>query len=150
MNYQIEDAEGIYGDTNNNQPNFQNAQLHTQSPPQINTNTRQNNQKQPPSFTQKINLFLLSKTGTILASAIALCIGFAFKDLIGSAFTNVLQQLIVKIILLIDKNNYFNLESLVSSENNGLNFNKFISSIITFVLIVISVYYVSSYLTILS
>ena len=150
MNYQIEEAEGIYYGDTNNQPNFQNAQLHTQSPPQLNTNTRQNNQKSPPSFTQKINLFLLSKTGTILATAIGMCIGFAFKDLIGSTVTNVLQPLIIKIISFIDKNNYFNLESLVSSENTGFNFNKFISSIITFVLIVISVYYVSSYLTILS
>ena len=103
MNYQIEEAEGIYYGDTNNQPNFQNAQLHTQSPPQLNTNTRQNNQKSPPSFTQKINLFLLSKTGTILATAIGMCIGFAFKDLIGSTVTTVLQPLIIKIISLCQK-----------------------------------------------
>jgi large-conductance mechanosensitive channel len=48
-----------------------------------------------------------NKTGTILATAIGMAIGFSFKDLITSAVSNVLQPII---ILLLYYSSFLNVE----------------------------------------
>jgi len=39
-------------------------------------------EKKPLTFTEKVKLFLNIKAGSLITSSMALCIGFAFKDLI--------------------------------------------------------------------
>lgn len=88
--------------------------------------------------------FLDSKTDSILAVAAAMAIGGSFKDLITTIVNNFLQPLVVKLILftnigriskLVNANNIF------TPENGILNFSNVVVSIISFILIVATVYF---------
>jgi large-conductance mechanosensitive channel len=94
---------------------------------------------------QKVKGLLETKTGTIIASAIGMSIGIAFNDFIRSFVTNILQPLIVQLLYITSLNNYFDFASLISEKNNALNITTFISSIITFIFILFTVYYVNMY-----
>ena len=137
MNYHFESESDHYGNTND-------AQIQPVPPSQM---SNQNNKKPAKSFKQKINAFLMSNTNTILATAIGMSIGFSFKDLISSIISNIIQPTIIKLLYLIDKNNYYNLDDLITTDNKTINFPKFSSDFFTFILVVISVYYVSKYVT---
>jgi large-conductance mechanosensitive channel len=96
------------------------------------------------SIHEKIHNFLLSKTGTIITTACAMTIGFAFKDVIASIVTNLFKPLLAFIFSLTHLNNYYNFNSILSPENNAINFGNLITSFITFIMIIISVYLISS------
>ena len=100
-------------------------------------------QQQPLTIHEKIRNFLLSKTGTIITTSCAMTIGFAFRDLIASIVTNLFKPLVAFIFSATHLNNYYNLNSILSPENNALNFSSFITSFITFFMILISVYLIS-------
>lgn len=100
-------------------------------------------QQKPLTIHEKIHNFLLSKTGTIITTACAMTIGFAFRDLIASIVVNLFKPLFAFIFSTTHLNNYYNLNSILSPENNALNFGSFITSFITFFMILISVYLIS-------
>ena len=113
-------------------------QMPTQQQPQ------QQQQKQSQNYFIKIMSILNNKTGTILTTAIGLAVGFSFKDLIDSGVSNVLQPLF---IMLLSSSAYFtnlfNLTSLVGQKSATLNIIAFISSFVSFIFTVITVYYIS-------
>jgi len=148
MNYQL-DSDNVYSNQGQMSPNaaIQNPPQNTNQPSNQNTNQQTN---QSPTFRQAINTFLNSKTGTILTAAIGLCIGFAFKDLINGVVTNIIQPLIFKIIVKLDTNNYFNLQQILTDNNNILDFTKFACTFITFILIILTLYYVNKYISVLA
>lgn len=94
-----------------------------------------------PKHTFKILDILNSKTGTLLVSAMAIAIGFAFKDLINSAVTNILQPLVVIIITITRLNKYYDFSHIISTSNNSVNISSFVSSLVSFIFTIISVYF---------
>jgi large-conductance mechanosensitive channel len=77
-----------------------------------------------------------------------MCIGLSFKDLAYSIITNIIQPIISIIISMLDRNNVFQLQELISNQHNALNFSNFSSSFLTFIFVIIISYYASKYLTI--
>jgi large-conductance mechanosensitive channel len=116
----------------------------TQQQPTLEQTQQQPTQQQKQlSIHEKIHNFLLSKTGTIITTACAMTIGFAFRDLITSIVTNLFKPLVAFIFSVTHLNNYYNLNSILSPENNALNFSSFITSFISFFMVLISVYLIS-------
>jgi large-conductance mechanosensitive channel len=116
----------------------------TQQQPTLEQTQQQPTQQQKQlSIHEKIHNFLLSKTGTIITTACAMTIGFAFRDLITSIVTNLFKPLVAFIFSATHLNNYYNLNSILSPENNALNFSSFITSFISFFMVLISVYLIS-------
>jgi large-conductance mechanosensitive channel len=156
MNYSQFDAANVnfgnpneppsnpYGTQALNIPQVQEQQQQSMQP-QTQQSTQQ--QKANTSFFNKIKIFLNSKTGTILSTAIGMAIGFAFKDLISSIVTNILQPLVIKILSLSSLNNYYDFSIFITQEHNILDISKFFSAIFTFVFTVITVYYLSNFIS---
>jgi large-conductance mechanosensitive channel len=150
MNYQFDAANVNFGNPNEPPSNPYGTQAlnmpqQQQSPSQPQQSSQQ--QKANPSFFNKINNFLNSKTGSILSTAIGMAIGFAFKDLIASIVTNILQPLVIKLLSLTSLNNYYNFSIFITQEHNILDISKFFSAIFTFVFTVITVYYISKFIS---
>ena len=97
------------------------------------------------SFRNNLKHFFLTNSLTILGTAIAMSIGFAFKDFVFDLINNLIQPLLIKLILLVDVNNAFNLSGYLTSQNVALNFTKLVSSFITFIMVVLIVYYSNLY-----
>jgi large-conductance mechanosensitive channel len=131
-----------YGTQALNIPQVQEQQQSTQ--PQTQQSTQQ--QKANTSFSNKIKIFLNSKTGPILSTSIGIAIGFAFKDLIASIVTNILQPLVIKMISLSSLNNYYDFNIFITQERHILNISKFFAAIFTFVFTVITIYYLSKFI----
>jgi large-conductance mechanosensitive channel len=94
-----------------------------------------------PTFLQKIKLFLNAKSGTLIAAAIGLCIGFAFKDLVFTTVTTIIEPLIVMIIYMTGLQKIYDFKRFLSVQNNTLNITKFVQTLISFIIIIIVVYY---------
>ena len=92
---------------------------------------------------EKIHDFLVSKSGTIISNYFGMAIGFALKDFIASIVVNLFKPLIAFIFTTTHLNNYYDLNSVISPQNNVLNFGSFITSFITFIMVIISVYLIS-------
>jgi len=125
----------------------------TQTIPQNQTPFLQQNTEQtvPQKQNQKTSIFhgkFLSifniKTGTVLATAIGLAIGFSFKDLVTSTISNIVLPIII-IILSYSPflNEYLHITSYISQPNTTLNIPNFISTIVSFILTIIAVYYIN-------
>jgi len=153
MNYQFDAANVNFGNPNEppsnpygtqalNMPVYAEQQQQSTQPQQSSQQ-----QKANPSFFNKIQIFFNSKTGTILSTAIGMAIGFAFKDLIASIVTNILQPLVIKILSLTSLNNYYNFSIFITQEHNILDISKFFSAIFTFVFTIITVYYISKFIS---
>jgi large-conductance mechanosensitive channel len=94
-----------------------------------------------PTFLQKIKLFLNAKTGTLIAAAIGMCIGFAFKDFVSTSVSTIIEPLIVMIIYMSGLEKMYDFKRFLSVQNNTLNITKFIQTLITFIIILVVVYY---------
>lgn len=94
-----------------------------------------------PTFSQKIKLFLNAKSGTLIAAAIGLCIGFAFKDLISTFVSSIIEPLIVMIIYMTGLEKVYDFKRFLSVQNNTMNITRFIQTLITFIIIIVIVYY---------
>jgi large-conductance mechanosensitive channel len=145
MNYQFEAANVNFGDPNAypsnpvgtqalSIPQMPTAQQPVQQSTQKNSNT---------TFSQKLSNFFNVKTGTVLTTAIGMAIGFAFKDLVSSSVTNVLQPLIIMFLSITHLNNMYDFSLFISPEKNALNVTTFISSLFSFGFVVITAYYIS-------
>jgi large-conductance mechanosensitive channel len=97
--------------------------------------------KKPQTFIDSIKAFLNTKTGTIIVFAAAMSIGAAFKDLVSNITLNIVQPLIIKLLLATNLTSYINMGSLLSSQNSALNIINTLSSLFSFILIIIIVYY---------
>ena len=95
MNYQFDAANVNFGDPNVEPSNP--AGTRALNIPQMPTQHQnsQTNSTSSQNYFQKIMNILNSKTGTVLAAAMGMAIGFAFKDLIASTVSNVLQPLVI-------------------------------------------------------
>jgi large-conductance mechanosensitive channel len=69
-----------------------------------------------------------------------MAIGFALKDFISSIVINLFKPLLAFIFTATHLNNYYDLNSIISPQNNVLNFGSLITSLITFIMVIISVY----------
>ena len=113
----------------------------TVSPSGGDNQTLPGNQKKPaPSFWQRLVAFMNTDTGTILTTGCAMAIGGAFKDLASSIINNLLQPLILQIIVMLNLNSVYDFQSLVTTENNVLNFKSFLNSFFTFAIVLLTVY----------
>ena len=155
MNYQFNSANVDFGNPNDPPSNPYGTQAlnipqvyaEQQQESQQQQPTQQTQQKSNPSFFNKIKFFLNSKTGTILSTAIGMALGFAFKDFIASIVTNILQPLVIKILSLTSLNNYYNFSIFITQEQNFLDISKFFSAVFTFVFTIITVYYISKFIS---
>ena len=146
MNYDFYPSNVNFGDPNiaPRNPAGEQALSMPQLPTQQQTIYQEPGQKKTnTTYLQKYSNFFNLKTGTILTAAIGMAIGFAFKDLISSIIINVLQPLIITILTLTHMNNLYDFGSFISPEKNVVNISTFISSLLTFVFTVITVYYIN-------
>jgi large-conductance mechanosensitive channel len=141
MNYQFDAANVNFGDPNSDPSNpvgsraLNIPQIPTQQQPQ---------QKQPnQNYFQKILSILNNKTGTVLTAAMGMATGFAFKDLIASTVSDILQPLIIMILTMTHINNLYNFDSFISPEKTSLNISSFISALVSFIFIIITMYYIN-------
>jgi hypothetical protein len=148
MNYQFEAANVNFGDPNAYPSNPAGTQaLSIPQMPTAQQPVQQSTQKNSNvSFSQKILNFFNVKTGTILTAAIGLALGFAFKDLVSSSVTNLLQPLIIMLLSITHLNNIYDFSLFISPEKNALNISTFINSLFSFAFVVITAYYISSML----
>jgi large-conductance mechanosensitive channel len=141
MSYSTFNSDSSTFETSSLQPQQAPQQAQQQAPQQIQENNTSNNQKI--TFHEKIKSFLVSKSGTIITAAFGMALGFALKDFVSSIVVNLLKPLIALIFTMTHLNNYYDFNSIISSENNAVNFSDFITSFITFLMVVISVYFIS-------
>ena len=154
MNYSEFNAANVnFGNPNEPPSNPYGTQALNIPQTQTQQQTQQTQQTQPSQqqnkfiFFNKIQTFLNSKTGTVLSTAIGMAIGFSFKDFIGSSVTNILEPLIIKMLSLTPLNNYYNLAAYITQENTILDIKKFFSALFTFIFTVITVYYISKFIS---
>lgn len=141
MNYSSYDT-----DANNNQISNTND---IQNSPQSsqNSSNKQQNIPQPQQnnvrlFTKIMNIFN-EKTGTILSTAIGMTIGFSFKDLISSIVTDFLQPIVV---IIMSYAPYLRNSPIFTKYESSINITSLFSSIFTFILIIISIYYIDQFI----
>jgi large-conductance mechanosensitive channel len=145
MNYQFEAANVNFGDPNAYPSNPAGTQaLSIPQMPTAQQTVQQSTQKNSNvTFSQKILNFFNVKTGTILTTAIGFAIGFAFKDLLASSVTNILQPLVIMFLSITHLNTIYDFSLFISPEKNALNISTFINSLFSFGFIVIAAYYIS-------
>jgi large-conductance mechanosensitive channel len=136
MNYQFDPANVNFGDPNTNPSNPVGTTA-------LNIPQMPTQQKKNLGNFQKYDNFLNTKTGTILAAAIGMAIGFAFKDFVSSIVTNVLQPLIIMILSVTHINNFYDFTLFISPQNTALNISSFFSSLFTFLFTIVTVYYIN-------
>lgn len=93
------------------------------------------------TFLQRMKLFLNNKTGTIIAAAMALCIGFAFKDLIAITVASIIEPLIIYILYVTKLEKLYDFKQFISKQNNTLNLSRFVQTLLTFIIILIITYH---------
>jgi large-conductance mechanosensitive channel len=92
------------------------------------------------SFFGFLRDFLDIKTNTILSVAAATSIAFAFKDLVLNTATNIVHPLSIKLMLVIGLSKYMSIGDN-NSYNIVKNFTNFITSLISFISILLITYY---------
>lgn len=145
MSYSTFNSDNSNIETSSLQPQIQQTQIPSQSqeqPHQILQHNNTTNHKQV-TLHEKIHAFLISKTGTIIAYAFGIAIGFAIKDLVSSIVVNLLKPLFALFFTMTHLENYYDFNSIISPENNALNLSSFVTSLITFILVIIVVYFIS-------
>ena len=131
MNYNSYDTDANNNKISNANDNQNSLQSSSQNP----SNKQQNNVG---LFRRIMNIFN-EKTGTILSTAIGMTIGFSFKDLVSSIVTDLLQPIVV---ILMSYLPYFKNSLIFTKYDSSINITSLFSSIFTFILIIISIYYI--------
>lgn len=147
-------ANVYFGNPNDNPTTFP-AELPKEIQPQ------QPQQIQPPQTQEKkdksssgINVdevfkFLNKNANTILSVSIAIAIGIAFKDFMNSLVIYILQPSIMLLIMTIDKNNYLPITQSLRERNISIDIPKFLGSTIILKLVIVSMFLVNKYTSIL-
>ena len=110
------------------------------------TKTPQKKTKKKQPFATKYIKFLNSNVETILATSFAVAIGYAFQNFVIATVTGVIEPLIIRFLILIHFNDLYDFTSLISTEKTIIHIKTFISNLITFVICVITVYYINNWL----
>jgi len=92
-----------------------------------------------------INFLFTSNQGSMLAASIALAIGLSIKDVLTAIVNNIFKPVIVFIIIKLNLTVYYDFTSLIGSQDNAMNFSTVISSIVTFILMIILCYFANNY-----
>jgi large-conductance mechanosensitive channel len=144
-------ANVYFGNPNDNPTTFP-AELPKETQPQ---------QIQPPQTQEKkekstsgisvdeVFKFLNKNANTILSVSIAIAIGMAFKDFMNSLVIYILQPSIMLLIMTIDKNNYLPITQSLRERNISIDIPKFLGSTIILKLVIVSMFLVNKYTSIL-
>ena len=129
----------------NSQSSSNNSQQNQSSPPPPTTTSSQNTQQNPTLKNGLINAlytFFNYKTGTILAFSVGICIGGAFKDLIQNLVTSIIQPLLIKLLVITKIYEITAVSSVLKEEHTLLSLTSAASAIISFLIIVVTVFLV--------
>jgi len=105
----------------------------------MNRHTIQSNNQNP------IKIYLNSSTKTILGTARALSVGWAFKNLIDTGVSAVIEPLLVYIITIFGLNKIADFNKFIVKQNNTLNVSTFIQTLVSFFIIITISYYIFNY-----
>ena len=105
----------------------------------MNRHTIQSNNQNP------IKIYLNSSTKTILGTAMALSVGWAFKNLIDTGVSAVIEPLLVYIITIFGLNKIADFNKFIVKQNNTLNVSTFIQTLVSFFIIITISYYIFNY-----
>jgi len=94
------------------------------------------------SFGQKVILYLRSPTSTLLGTAMALSVGWAFKNLIDTTVLGIVDPLIIYIITIFQLERLPEIKKFVLLQNNTFNLSKFIQSFMSFIIIIVITYFI--------
>jgi large-conductance mechanosensitive channel len=120
-----------------------NSQSSSNDSPPTTTTSSQNTQQNPTLKNGLINAlytFFNYKTGNILAFSVGICIGGAFKDLIQNLVTSIIQPLLIKLLVITKIYDITAISSVLKEEHTLLSFTSAASAIISFLIIVITVF----------
>lgn len=109
-----------------------------------NNNNNKNNKNNSNNHKKIISIFknfLNGKSDTILTAAGATAIAFAFKDLVLSIATNIIHPLFRLLIITFKLNNYVDMGELNKSQNMSKNLMNFLTTLVSFISIVLITYY---------
>jgi large-conductance mechanosensitive channel len=109
---------------------------------QSSQSSQSNNVNLKNGFIKGLYNFLNFQLGTILAMAIGICLGGAFKDLIQNLVTNIMQPLIVKLLIITKIYNISLISAGINEEHTIVNLASAFSAIITFIITVITVFFI--------
>ena len=151
-----------YGDPNSYPTNFpldarQEQYKSEQISSQIKINEQQlteqsansNGSKKNEKKTDEVMEFLNIKATTILTFATAVAIGLALKDFMGALVVNILQPSIIMLITTLDKNEYLPITTALKERNAQIDFTKFFGASLVLKLVVVSMYFIYKYSTVL-
>jgi large-conductance mechanosensitive channel len=104
---------------------------------------KSNNTLKP--FFPLLQVYLNSPTNTIIGVAMALSVGWAFKNLIDTAVSAILEPLLVYLIKILHLNKIPDFNKFLTLQNNTLNICSFIQRLISFILIIAISYSIFNY-----
>lgn len=84
--------------------------------------------------------FLNFRSGTIFTAAMAMSIGYSFKDFVTSIVNCVIEPLIIYFINVTQLSKYYNFKSLITSSDNTLNIKQLFQTFFTWIIVVLTVY----------
>jgi len=133
----------------NSQSSSNDSQQNQSSPPTTTTSSQntQQNSKLKNGFINALYTFFNYKTGTILAFSVGICIGGAFKDLIQNLVTSIIQPLLIKLLIITKIYDITAVSSVLKEEHTLLSLTSAASAIISFLIIVITVFLVFTGIT---
>ena len=134
-----------FSSTETHENNF--SQEHVTLPQQITVPQpvkEDNKSKEPPGLGSRYIIFLNGNVQTILATSVAVAIGYSFQNLVNATITCLIQPLIIKLLLLTRINDIYDFASFISPEKSSVNFTLFISNIISFIICIITVYFLNN------
>ncbi len=132
INKDSNNSSDTNGDTNGNNNGDANGN---------NNGNNGNNGNNKKKFISVFKNFLNGKSDTILTAAGATAIAFAFKDLVLSIATNIIHPLFRLLIISFKLNNYVDMGELNKSQNMGKNLMNFLTTLVSFISIVLITYY---------
>jgi large-conductance mechanosensitive channel len=140
-NYMMQQENKMLG---NNSTSFTTEQPSMEQQSNSNTNTKQTQTK---PLVQNLKDFLKTSSATILTSAAAMSIGLALKEVITNIVNDLFKPLIYKLILLTQINNIINSEEILATKNADIKPTPILSAIVSFILILITVYFTTNFIT---
>lgn len=106
--------------------------------------TQKSNNILKPIF-PSLEIYFNSPTNTIIGAAMALSVGWAFKNLIDTGVSAILEPLLVYFIKFLHLNKIPDLNKFITIQNNTLNVYTFFQRLISFILIIAISYNIFNY-----
>jgi large-conductance mechanosensitive channel len=146
-------ANVYFGNPNDNPTTFP-AELPKETQPQQPQPQSDQSQEKKDKSNSKISIdevfkFLNKNANTILTFAMAIAIGFAFKDFMNALVIYILQPSIMLLIMAIDKNNYLPITESLREKNISIDIPKFLGNMLILKLVIGSMFLVNKYSAVL-